>query len=70
MDGYMYDVICKKVKEGKSHMILHVDKNQSGVVLMWNRNDFNVKIGGVRRFIYSLLKSLYALRNRQFNLRG
>jgi len=44
MNGYMYDEICRDVKEGKDRMVLNVDKNESGLVHMCSHGFFNVQV--------------------------
>lgn len=45
MKGYLYDKICEDVKEGINHMVLNVDKNETGIVHMCNHGYFNVQVG-------------------------
>lgn len=45
MNGYMYDKICEDVNAGIDHMILNVEKNETGIVHMCNHGYFNVRIG-------------------------
>lgn len=45
MNIYMYDKISEDVKSGISHMVLNVEKNETGIVHMCNHGYFNVQVG-------------------------